>query len=80
LLNPSIKWVRKKVPTFIREAVGGAHVLAVSKEDQLIGLFHWQRFQHHRIEQAENGRVRTDSKRERKHGNQRETRFLKEYA
>src|ERR1041384_129285 len=80
LLDSSIKRIRVEIPTLIREAVGGALVLAVTEKDQLIWLLHGQRLEHHRIEETEDRRVRADSQRERKHRDEREARFFNKDA
>src|ERR1700741_4244462 len=63
LLDLAIKRIREEVPAFIRKAVGSALVLAVTEKDQLIGFFHRQGLEQHRIQQTEDGRVRSDSQR-----------------
>ena len=64
LLDLSIKGIREKVATFIGEAIGGAHVLAVSEKDQVVGFLHRQSLEQHRIQQTEDRRIRADAKRE----------------
>src|ERR1043165_66193 len=80
LLHSSIEWIREKIRTFIREAVGGALVLAVPEKNELIGLLHRQSLEHHRVDETEDRRIRADSKRERKHCDEREARFFKKNA
>ncbi len=52
----------------------------LAEEHQLFRLLHRERFEQHRIQQTEDGRVRAYAQRQREHNNQREAGLLQQHS